>query len=85
MNQKRNSSTDKPLIYRISIAGCLEERWSEWLNGFEIIQENGSPPRTTLTGVIPDQSALRGILTKIWDLNLTLISVNPYHFVVDDR
>ena len=64
------------VVYRIRVQGKLDDRWSEWFSGLTIIVESESPPVTKLVGII-DQSALRGILNKIWDLNLALISVTP--------
>ena len=72
----QNLSVDKPETYQIKIQGRLNERWSDWFSGMTVTFERGSTPITTLTGAVADQSALRGILTRIWDLNLTLISVN---------
>ena len=61
--------------YEIRVKGQLEEYWSDWLGGLEISHdENGN---SLLTGVIPDQAALHGILNQIRDLGLTLISVSP--------
>jgi hypothetical protein len=69
---------DKPGIYEIKVQGRLDERWSNWFGGMAIAVEGGSDvsPITTLTGVVADQAALRGIVSKIWDLNLALISLN---------
>ena len=61
-------------VYAIKIQGELGENWSDWFDGLSISVE-GDLPVTTLTGVVADQVALRGILNKLWDLNLTLISV----------
>ena len=72
--------TEKPgarerVLYRIEIEGKLDERWSDWFSGLTVVENGlGNPPITTLVGLI-DQAALRGILCKLWDLNLTLISV----------
>ncbi len=62
--------------YRIKVRGVLDRKWSDWFNGVTITCESASDgsPITTLTGVA-DQARLRGILSKIWDLNLTVISV----------
>ena len=60
-------------IYQIKIQGKLDEGWSEWFNEMTVTFESDI---TTLTGAAVDQAALRGILDKIWDLNLSLISVN---------
>ena len=62
--------------YRIEIEGRLDPRWSSWFDGLTIAVEGQDLVVTTLTGAVPDQASLRGILNKIWDLNLSLISVN---------
>jgi hypothetical protein len=59
-------------IYEIKVKGELNEQWADWFNGLSIFSEGET---TTLTGFIPDQAKLRGILAKIWDLNLAVISV----------
>jgi hypothetical protein len=65
---------DKPSVYEICVEGHLSDRWVEWFEGLAIYADpNGE---TTLSGPLPDQSALIGVLTKIQALNLTLISVN---------
>lgn len=63
--------------YQIQIQGTIGERWTGWFDGMAITSGQGSDGSqvTTLTGTIVDQSALRGILAMLWDLNLTLISV----------
>jgi hypothetical protein len=68
--------TDKQVLYRIRVQGRLDDRWSEWFSGLTIAVESDAPPITMIAGAI-DQAALRGILNKIWDLNLVLVSVNP--------
>jgi hypothetical protein len=67
---------DSFYIYRIRIEGELDEQWSDWFTGMAVAVEDGRRKVTTLTGAA-DQSALRGILNKIWDLNLVVISINP--------
>jgi hypothetical protein len=66
------------LQYRIVIQGELNNSWSEWLGdvSLERINRMHDSNQTTIFSEIPDQAALRGLLNKIWDLNLTLISVN---------
>jgi hypothetical protein len=66
------------VLYRINVQGKLDDRWSDWFSGMSVLsrEEPGCPPITTLTGPV-DQAALRGILNRIWDLNLTLVSVVP--------
>ena len=52
--------------------GQLDERGSDWFNGMTITFESDV---TTLTSAVADQAKLRGMLSKIWDLNLTVVSV----------
>ena len=61
-------------VYEIQVQGQLDSRWSDWFSGLVVSVDDGV---TTLTGPVIDQAVLRGILSKIWDLNLVLISVNP--------
>jgi len=70
-DQNKEASTQK--IYQIKIQGLVDQRWSDWFNGMEMTFENDI---TLLTGAVPDQPKLRGILSKVWDMNLQLISVN---------
>jgi hypothetical protein len=76
-NGKRRNTADRQATYRITVQGRLDERWSEWFGGMAVTveSENDPLPITTLVGTIVDQAALRGILTKMWDLGLTLVSV----------
>ena len=64
-------------IYQIRVRGRLNQDWANWLNGMVISIEDldCESSNTRITVRVPDQAALRGILNKIWDLNLTLISV----------
>jgi hypothetical protein len=63
-------------VYRIEVQGKIDRRWSDWFGGMEVATGGiEASPITVLTGSVPDQPALRGLLTKIWDLNLTVISV----------
>ena len=62
-------------VYRIRLKEKLDQRWSTWLGGLMVIHEaNGE---TVLTGEVVDQAALHGLLSKVRDLHLTLISVYP--------
>ena len=65
------------MSYEIRVRGILKPSWSSSFEGMSVYTSDAGPadPITTLVGDLPDQSALRGILTKLWDLNLDLISV----------
>ena len=63
---------DEREIYQIRVQGRLDESWSDWFEGMTIVPQSAI---TTLTGPVADQAALHGILDKIWNLNLALISV----------
>jgi hypothetical protein len=63
---------DAATIYQIRISGHLDARWSDWFGGLVI---SATPNETLLSGPIADQAALRGVLEKIWDLNLVLLAV----------
>jgi len=68
---------EKSTTYQIRVQGRIGERWSHWFDALTISFEHGRDgiPITMLTGPVVDQADLRGILNKLWDLNLTLISV----------
>jgi hypothetical protein len=59
--------------YEIKIKGYLDPLWSDWLAGLKLTHLEGD--ETLLSGVLPDQAALHGLLEHIRDLNLKLISV----------
>ena len=69
--------TSEGAHYEVKILGALDQQWSIWFNGMTISSQrkDSDTPITTFTVRVPDQAKLRGILNKIWDLNLTLISV----------
>ena len=58
--------------YRIRLKGRLDPKWSDWFEQMKISTEGGE---TILTGPVADQAALHGLLIRIRDLNLTLLSV----------
>ena len=65
---------DKPTIYQIKIKGHLDDTWAEWFEGLTFANDpNGE---AVISGSLPDQAALQGILNRISSLGLTLISVN---------
>ena len=76
MANDRNPKTDpdRPMIYQIRIKGQLEHRWVDWFGDVTIaLEENGD---TLLTCSVVDQAALHGLLKKVRDLGMLLLSVN---------
>ena len=62
------------MIYQIRVKGHLGREWSDWFAGLSItLQDNGE---TLLTGPVVDQAALYGLLRKVRDLGMPLLSVN---------
>ena len=64
----------QPMIYQIRIKGHLGREWTDWFGGLTITSEGHG--ETLLTGTVTDQAALYGVLKKVRDLGLPLISVN---------
>ena len=58
----------------IHVKGQINEKWSEWFGGLTI--SHSGPDETTLSGLIPDQAALYGIISRLRDLGLELAAVN---------
>jgi hypothetical protein len=61
-----------PTTYQIRIKGRLDPRWEEWFDGLTITTDNGD---TLITGPVADQAALHGLLRRVRDLGLPLVSV----------
>jgi hypothetical protein len=77
MSETHASTEDQyePGHYEIRLKGHLDVRWAEWFEGLTItLEENGD---TLLTGPVIDQAALHGLLKKVRDLGMPLISVSP--------
>jgi hypothetical protein len=68
---------EMPGTYRIQVKGVLDPKWSDWLGGMQITTQylKGGVPVTRLIGQVADQTALAGILNAIYDMHLTLLSV----------
>jgi len=76
MSNKRNPKTDQgqPAVYQIRITGHLSDQWTGWFEGLTItLEEDGD---TLLTGPVVDQAALFGLLKKVRDLGMQLVSIN---------
>jgi hypothetical protein len=66
--------TGQPIVYQIKIKGHLSSQWTEWFTGLTVtLEDNGN---TLLTGPVIDQAALHGLLKKVRDLGIPLLSVN---------
>jgi hypothetical protein len=72
-NMMDNRKYDEPGVYQIRVGGVLDDRWSDWFDGFSL--DKSSINETVLTGCVSDQAALHGLLSKIRDIGLPLISV----------
>lgn len=69
------NDSDELVLYQIRIKGHLRTEWKEWFEGMTItLGEDGD---TLLTGQIMDQAALHGLLKKVRDSGLPLVSINP--------
>jgi hypothetical protein len=77
MSPKHNTNTDplQPMTYQIRVKGHLNRGWTDWFEGLSVtLEDNGD---TLLTGTVVDQAALHGLLRKVRDLGIPLISVSP--------
>jgi hypothetical protein len=69
------STQTHPTCYEIRVAGYLPPQWTDWFEGMTItLEDNGE---TLLTGPVIDQAALHGLLKKVRDLGMPLVSVGP--------
>lgn len=68
--EQQHGKTD---IYQIKVNGFLDDKWSDWFDGFTISHHGKT--ETLLTGPVSDQGILHGVLAKIRDLGLQLLSV----------
>lgn len=72
-HQPLRATHGEPTIYQITVKGQLSAEWRAWFDGMTVTQTaNGE---TLITGVVADQAALHGLLRKVRDLGLPLISV----------
>ena len=74
MGLKRDRPSGPREVYEIRVKGHIDSHWFEWFEGLAVTHTEGGD--TILSGPIVDQSALHGLLEKVRDLGLPLISVN---------
>ncbi len=76
MDERRGSHADRREArrYEIRLKGRLDSGWAQWLDGMSLV--HASDGTTVVTGSVADQAALHGLLQKLRDLGVTLLSVN---------
>jgi len=77
VNSETRSPPDDRSWYEIRLQGRLGQRWSDWFDGLTLTA--ASDGTTTIRGSVADQAALHGLLQRLRDLGLPLISVTPLH------
>ena len=75
--RKQIPTMEGPATYRISVGGLLDASWSERLGGMTVTVTGGrdSPGTTTLEGRLPDQAALNGVLSALYEQHMPVVSV----------
>ena len=76
-----NTDPDEPTAYQIRIRGHLDRQWTDWFEGLTVTLEDDGD--TLLTGPVVDQAALHGLLRKVRDLGMSLVSVGEVP--IDER
>jgi hypothetical protein len=73
----RKNDPDQPVVYQIRLKGQLDTCWTDWFGGMAVaLTDDGD---TLLIGPVADQAALHGLLRKVRDLGIPLVSVNEIH------
>ena len=70
-----DTGPDQPTTYQVRIKGHLGPEWADWFGGLAITVENNGD--TLLTGLVADQAALHGLLRRVRDVGMPLVSVSP--------
>ena len=74
LSRKESPGLCQQAVYRICVQGYLDDHWANWFAGMTLTRDSHHNT-TTLTGAVPDQPALHGILAQIRDLTLPLLSL----------
>lgn len=84
MSERHTSTPDRPEAgrYEIRLTGHLDARWATWFDGLTVTHE--SDGTTVLSGPIADQAALHGVIQRVRDLGLPLVSVSQVETVQPD-
>ena len=75
---KTKTEIDHPVVYEIRIGCQLNSPWMDWFDGLAIAMEESG--NTLIAGLVADQAALFGLLKKVRDLGMPLVSVNPIEY-----
>ena len=72
--QTKHTNTETSAVYQVKVQGRLAPEWAEWFDGMQISHDAHGD--TLLTGALPDQAALHGLLARVRDLGLVLLALN---------
>lgn len=73
MHNQSGGRHNASAMYRLRIRGHIDRQWQEWLGNMQVT--NNADGSSTLSGELPDQAALYGVISRLRDLGLTLLSV----------
>jgi hypothetical protein len=78
MSIQTNAPNKISRCYRITVEGAINSSWSEWFGNLQLVSKKTTDGMqiTILNGKIADQAALRGLLNRLWDLNMILVSIH---------